>query len=86
MGEGGGELSYKSGRDARRLALGCKLQILVSLKVFGMKSQYMPIQVSLGTVRKEIYKKCPDTDQTETYFRGQFKPHPHWSPGLKGLI
>ena len=40
-GVGGGELSYKSDRDARRLALGCKLQILVSLKVFGMKSYYI---------------------------------------------
>ena len=38
---GGGELSYKSDRDARRLALGCKLQILVSLRVFGMKSYYI---------------------------------------------
>ena len=32
-----GELSYKSDGDARRLAFGCKLQILVSLRVFGWK-------------------------------------------------
>ena len=34
---GGGGLPYKSDGDARRLALGCKLQILVSLRVFGME-------------------------------------------------
>ena len=31
----------KSDRDARRLALGCKLQILVSLRVFRMESHYI---------------------------------------------
>ena len=37
---GGGGVPYnKSDGDARRLgALGCKLQILVSLRVFGMES------------------------------------------------
>ena len=33
-----GELPYKSDRDAHRLNLGCKLQMLVSLRVFGMES------------------------------------------------
>ena len=42
-----GRLPYKSDGDARRLILGCKLQILVSLRV------------SLSTVHKEIYKKMP---------------------------
>ena len=37
-----GRLSYKSEGDARRLALGCpELQILVSLRVFGMESHYI---------------------------------------------
>ena len=31
-------LLYKNDRDSRRLALECKLQILVSLKVFGKES------------------------------------------------
>ena len=35
-------LPYKSDGDARRLALGCpELQILVSLRVFGMESHYI---------------------------------------------
>ena len=33
-----GELPCKSDRDAHRLTLGCKLQMLVSLRVFGMES------------------------------------------------
>ena len=35
----------------------------------------------LGTVHKEVYKKCPDTDDTEISPRGHFKlePHPHFS-------
>jgi len=38
---------------------GVKLQILVSLRVFGMESHYIcPIQGSLRTLRKENYKKC----------------------------
>ena len=31
---------YKTDGDARRLSLGCKLLILVSLSVFGMESHY----------------------------------------------
>ena len=75
-----GELPYKSDGDARRFALGCKLQILVSL---GMETYYiLPIQVSLSTVHNEISKKCPATDHREITLRGHFKlkPHPHWSP------
>ena len=40
-GGGGGKLSCKSDRDARRLAYGCKLQILVSGRLFGMESYYI---------------------------------------------
>ena len=32
---------YKSDGDARRLVLGCKLQILVSLRVFRKESYYI---------------------------------------------
>ena len=74
---------YKSGGDARRLALGSKLQILVFLRACGMEGAlYLHIQVSLSTVHKEIYKKCPDTDYTEISLGGQLKlePHLHWSP------
>ena len=76
----GGGLLYKTEGDARRLALGCKLQILVS-RVFGMESYYISllIQVSLSTADKEIYKNWPGTDHTEIFLKGQFKlePHPH---------
>ena len=79
-----GGLLYKTDGEARRLALGCKLQILVSLRVFGMESYYisLPIQVSLSTADKEIYKNFPGTDHTEIFLKGQFKLelHPHWSP------
>ena len=55
----GGELTYKSDGDARRLALGCKWQILVSLRVFGMERHYLPIQVSLSIVHKKNLQKMP---------------------------
>ena len=49
-----GGLPYKRDDEHRRLALGCKLLILVSLRVLGMESHlYLPVQVSLNTVRKE---------------------------------
>ena len=54
-GEG---LPYKSDGDARRLALGCKSQILVSLRMFGMESHYLPIQVSLSIVHKKFTKNA----------------------------
>ena len=77
-GEG---LPYKSDGDARRLALGCKSQILVSFRMFGMESHYLPFQVSLSIVHKKIDKKCPDTDHTEISLSGQFKlePNLYWS-------
>ena len=72
-------LLYKSDGDARRRALGCRLQILVLLGVvWDGTLLYLPIEVSL----KEICKNCRDTDHTEIFLRGQFKleQHPHWSP------
>lgn len=36
-----GGLSYKRDDDARRLAFGCKMQILVSPRLFGMESHYI---------------------------------------------
>ena len=68
-----GEIPYKSDEDARRLALGCKSQILDSLRMFGRESHYL-IQVSLSIVH---YKKCPDTDHTEISLSGQFKLEPN---------
>ena len=41
MGGGGGMDSHKSDEDAHRFDLGCKLQILVSLMVFGMESHHI---------------------------------------------
>ena len=38
---GVGGISYKRDDDARRLAFGCKLQILVSPRLFGMESHYI---------------------------------------------
>ena len=46
---GGGGLPYETYGDARRLALGCKLWILVSLRVFWAKRQYFkPPRSRLG--------------------------------------
>ena len=76
-------LLYKSDGGARRRALGCRLQILVLLGVFWDGTLlYLPIEVSLSTTHKEIYKNCRDTDHTEIFLGGQFKleQHPHWSP------
>ena len=59
------------------------MQILVSLRVFGVDSHYiLSIQISLMAVHKEIYKKCSDVCLSMVAFRVQFKlkPHPHWSP------
>ena len=81
---GGGGLPYWSDRDTCRLALGCKLQILVSLSVFGMESHYIcPFRYRLVLcIKKLMYKKHPDTNHAEISLRAQFKlePHPHWSP------
>ena len=56
-----GGLPYKRARDAHHTQ-GCKLQILVSLiqGIWDRKSLYMPIQVSLMAVLKEVLKKCHD--------------------------
>ena len=50
--------------------------------VWERKSVYLPIQVSLPAVHKEIYKACCDVCFSMVSYRGQFKfePHPHWSP------
>ena len=40
-GGGGGGLPYERGGDARRLAYDCKFQILVSLRVFWAKHDYI---------------------------------------------
>ena len=40
-GGGGGGIQYKSDKDAHHLALGFRLQILVSLRVFGMERHYI---------------------------------------------
>ena len=77
-----GGFPYKSGGDALRLALGCKFQILVSLRLFEMESYYIcPFRYRLVLCIKKFIK-CPDTDHTEISLRGQFKleAHPHWSP------
>ena len=54
---GGGGLPYESDGDARRLAKGCKLQILVSLRVLRTESQYFyPHRYPLGLcVKKYLY-------------------------------
>ena len=61
-GGGGGKvegLTYRSDRDARRLTLGCKLQILVSLRVFGKESYYIyPFRYRLGLCLKKFTKNA----------------------------
>ena len=73
---GGGGLPYRSDGDTRRLALGCKLQILVSLRVLRRKSVYLPIRSRLG-----LCKKCRDVSFNMASLRVQFKLDPHQHPG-----
>ena len=53
---GGGILPYKKGRDARRLAWGCKFRVLVSLGVFWAKRNhnYVAVKISFRVAREEI--------------------------------
>ena len=67
--------------DTRRLPLGCKLQILVSLRVLRQKVTIFAHQVSLRAVHKEIYKKCRDVSFNMASSRVQFKLDPHPHPG-----
>ena len=56
---GGGRLPYKSDGDARRLALECRLQILVSFGVFGMESYYIsPFRYPLVLCIKKVTKNA----------------------------
>ena len=58
-GGGGGALPYKSDRDARCFALGCKKQILVSFRVFGMESHYIyPFRCCLVMCVKQFTKNA----------------------------
>ena len=68
----GGDSQCKSDGDARRLAFGCNLQILVSLRVFVKESYYScPFGYRLVLcIKKFTNKKCPDTDHTEISLRG----------------
>ena len=70
-----GGLPYKSDRDAHHTQ-GCKLQILVSLIQgnWDRKSLYMPIQVLLMAVLKEVLKKCHMISVLE------------WSPSANTLV
>ena len=54
----GGGLPYKSDGDTHRLALGCKLQILVSLRVLRRKSVYLPIRSRLGLCINKFTKNA----------------------------
>ena len=59
LNPGGGGLPYESDGDARRLAKGCKLQILVPLRVHRTESQYFHLyRYCLGLcVKKYLYEK-----------------------------
>ena len=78
LGGGGGGLPYESDRDALHLALGCKKQILVSIRVFGMESHYIcPFRCRLVMCVKKFTKNA-----LTLTLRAQLnlQPHPHWSP------
>ena len=56
-GAGGGDSIYERGGDARRLALGCKFQILVSLRGgLGKTPLYLAVKVSFRVALEEILK------------------------------
>ena len=83
-GEG---LPYKSDRDAHRLALGCRLQILVSLRPFAMERHYIcPFRYRWVLLIKKFTKNALTLTTQKSPLGGQYKlePHPHWSPfGIK---
>ena len=78
---------YKSDRNARRLALGYRLQILVSLIVFGMERHYIyPFRYRLVVCIKKFTKNALTLTSQKSPLGGQYKlkPHQHWSPlGIK---
>ena len=79
---GGKELPYKRNGDARRLALGCKLQLLVSLRVFGIESLYIcPFKYRLVLCIKKFTKNAltVTTEKSPLGFSLELGPHPHWS-------
>ena len=50
----GGTRAYERGGDARRLALGCKFRILISLRVFCAKTPlYLAVKVSFRVAREK---------------------------------
>ena len=54
----GGDSIYERGGDARRLALGCKFQSLVSLRGgLGKTPLYLAVKVSFRVALEEILKK-----------------------------
>ena len=64
---GGGGLPCDSDGDAGRLSMGCKLQILVSLRVFGMESQYIcQFRYHLVLCIKKFTKNAP-TPSTQKF-------------------
>ena len=63
----GGEFSYKSDDNARRLAFGCKLQILVSRRVFGVESHYIcPYRYRLVLFMKKFTEYTEYTENAPT--------------------
>ena len=71
-----GELPYKNDGDARRPALGCPefwshlgcLEWTVTI--------FAHSGIAYSTVRNEIHKKCPDSNQREISLRNLFKLEP----------
>ena len=59
IGELGGDSHIKVRGNARHLALGCKLQILVLLRVFGVESHYIcPFKYCLVLCTKKFTKNA----------------------------
>ena len=75
-----GVLPYKSDEVLVVSLWGVSCRSWSHIGCLGWKSPYLPIQLSLRTVREEIYKKCPDTHHAEISFRGQFKSQPNPLP------
>ena len=79
---GGAQLPYNSDEDTRRLPLGCKLQILVSIRVFGMESHFICLFRYRLILYMEKFTKNVLTMTTQKYPLGVRLSLSHTHTGL----
>ena len=79
-GQGGGGLSCKMGGDAHHLSKGCKLQIMVSLRMLG-RFLHAAVKISFKVARKHTNGSYFSVCVRMISFRGQKSlSHTHIGP------